>query len=266
VTPRPALVLLLAIAASVPGTARSQPAPNHPAETAYQEGIRLYDLHEWDQAIAKFKEAYRLRKEPRSLFNIAQAYRLKGDCVEALAFYRTYRRNYPDAPNIKTVNKFIETLEPCASQQASQQPHKPAPADAEPPATEPTPPTPREDSSQVLAATGAPRDTDLGGSRKRTAGIAIGAAGVAAVATGVYFGLRAHAKADQVEAGSGQWDPSLEDSGERADLIAKILWSTGGAAIAAGGVLLVLGRRDHAPHVAVVPAAGGGWLVWEGRF
>ena len=40
-----------------------------PAEDAYQEGLRLYDLREWEAAIAKFKETYKLRSDPASLFN-----------------------------------------------------------------------------------------------------------------------------------------------------------------------------------------------------
>jgi hypothetical protein len=58
-----------------------------PAEDAYQRGRSHYDLHEWDQAIAEFKEAYRIRSDAASLFNIAQSYRLKGDCAQAACFY-----------------------------------------------------------------------------------------------------------------------------------------------------------------------------------
>jgi len=111
-------VLLLSAPVAWTPSAHAQPAPGpaqpDAAEAAYREGRRLYDLHEWDAAIAKFKEAYRLRSDPASLFNIAQSYRLKGDCGEASSFYKTYRRNFPTASNIAKVDKFIADLEPCA--------------------------------------------------------------------------------------------------------------------------------------------------------
>lgn len=90
-----------------------------PAEDAYREGRKLYDLQEWDQAIEKFKIAYKLRSDAASLFNIAQAYRLKGDCPEASRTYKSYKRNFPAAANIDKVDQFIAQLEPCANKPAS---------------------------------------------------------------------------------------------------------------------------------------------------
>jgi len=83
------LVMIVCLAVLAPRLAAQPapaPAPDPAGEAAYQEGRRLYDLREWDRAITKFKEAYELRHDAASLFNIAQAYRLKGDCVEALGF------------------------------------------------------------------------------------------------------------------------------------------------------------------------------------
>ena len=131
------VVIASCCAVLVVGTAHvafGQPASPSPADAAFDEGVRLYDLQDWDAAIAKFKEAYRLRAEPRSLFDIAQSYRLKGDCAEAQSFYKTYRRNYPDAPNIDKVDKFIADLEACAKSKADRS--------ASPPQTTPTPPAP----------------------------------------------------------------------------------------------------------------------------
>ncbi|MGE0551668.1 MAG: hypothetical protein AB7O24_21075, partial [Kofleriaceae bacterium] len=71
------------------GAAQAQPkppTPTDPADVAYREGRRLYDLREFPQAIERFKEAYRLREDPASLFNIAQSYRLLGDCPNAHAY------------------------------------------------------------------------------------------------------------------------------------------------------------------------------------
>jgi tetratricopeptide (TPR) repeat protein len=112
------------------------------ADAAYDEGRRLYDLREWDDAIAKFKEAYKLRPEPRSLFNIAQSYRLKGDCAEASGFYKTYLRNYPDAPNAAKVQQFVTELEPCANRAPVQ--HEPPPSENPPQQDHPAPVAPTD--------------------------------------------------------------------------------------------------------------------------
>ncbi len=100
-------MLALALAARA---AHAQ-APDPAAEAALAEGRRLYDLQEWDKAIAKFKEAYALREDAAALFNIAQSYRLKGDCGQAAAFYKTFKRKFPKERN---VDKFISDMETCA--------------------------------------------------------------------------------------------------------------------------------------------------------
>ncbi|MBA3396449.1 MAG: hypothetical protein H0T89_27710 [Deltaproteobacteria bacterium] len=298
-------VLIVALGAG----AHAQPAPD-PAAAAYIEARRLYDIKEWDQAIVKFKESYRLKPEARSLFNIAQAYRLKGDCVEAVSFYRTFKRNYP-AEQTEKVDKFIVELEPCAKQQAANrpavtpvtpvtpvpvtEPPKPDPKSdpkPDPNATVTTPPkpdpgvsvTPKPDVTQpevkprepVRQPVVAPPitqppatepepvvETSSPGRGKRVAGLVIGGVGIAAVAAGVYFGLRAKSTASDVE-GSESWDPGLDQQGKNAERNAIILWSAGGAAILGGGVLYFLGRRSAEPaRLSIVPRASGATVVWS---
>ena len=234
-------------------------AQSEPADTAYQEGRRHYDLREWDKAIEKFKEAYKLRPDAASLFNIAQSYRLKGDCVEALGIYKTYKRNYPDAQNIAAVDKFIEELTPCANEQAT----KPAPA-SEPikPAQPPPVGAPLEDTQE-----------DDPGAMKRKVGMGLAIGGAAVVAAGVVFGVLAMGKANEVTDSGDvdrppEFDPSVQRTGQTFDLVAKISWGVGGAALATGVVLYVLGRNDAgAPQVGIAPARDGGAVVsWRVAF
>lgn len=98
------------LAFALTGAAHAQ-TPNPAADAALTEGRRLYDLQEWDKAIAKFKEAYALREDAAALFNIAQSYRLKGDCGQAVGFYKTFKRKFPKEKN---VDKFIAEMEACA--------------------------------------------------------------------------------------------------------------------------------------------------------
>ncbi|MEO8707163.1 MAG: tetratricopeptide repeat protein [Kofleriaceae bacterium] len=237
----------LAVAVVV-GLALASTAVASPGDPEYLEGRRFYDLHEWDKAIAAFKDSYRLRTDAASLFNIAQAYRLKGDCLEARSFYMTYQRNFPDASNLAIVEKFLLELEPCA---AARQAAKPAPvivvSNVE---REPTP-VHRE-----------PTHT------KRTAGLVVGGLGVALVGTGIVLGAVARAKADDVSNGGDPvmppvFDAALEASGKRYATFAALAWGVGGAAIAGGVVLYLLGRREASAGLTVVPQAHGAVVVWS---
>ena len=217
--------------------------PNAPADVAYQEGRRLYDLREFDAAIAKFKEAYRLRTDAASLFNIAQSYRLLGDCPNAHAYYKTFQRNYPDE-RAEVVTKFIADLEPCATV-------TPVPS-AAPVSSEPSEPARRERARSS-------------GRALRTSGISVGAAGIALVGTGVAFGVRARTTSRDLDS-SAVWDPTLDEQARRADRLAKGFLVGGGVALIGGGVLYWLGHRASSSTVAVVPTSEGATLVWAGGF
>src|SRR4051812_17484498 len=76
-------------------------------------GNKHFELAEYDAAIADFKEAYRIGDAPGYLYNIAQAYRLKGDCRNAAIFYKNFLRRQPDAPNAAKVRDRIAEMETC---------------------------------------------------------------------------------------------------------------------------------------------------------
>lgn len=253
-----AALTLLALA----GAAHAQaPAPGKPdpAAAAYEEGRRLYDLREWDKAIASFKRSYELAPSARSLFNIAQAYRLSGNCAEARGYYQTYRRNYPDAPNHALVDDFIQQLESCAGKPSDAQPPPPQPQPAPtPPATSapaPTPPTPAPQAPPAIAS---------------HTGLAVGllGGGGAALVAGGVFAYLAHAKADDVTGGSGTWDPDRQLDGKRYALFGKIFVGVGAAAAIAGAVVLLVDHHRHSEleHVVLAPRAGGAVVGWACAF
>jgi hypothetical protein len=86
------------------------------------------------------------------------------------------------------------------------------------------------------------------------------------VGTGVACGLIARSRASTAESGDGTqpWDPSIESSGKRFDMLAKITWGVGGAAIVAGGVLFMLGKSSEHVRVSVTP--DGGLVGWASAF
>lgn len=222
---------------------RAKNAPDDPGEAAYQEGRRLYDLREWDRAIERFKTAYELRHDAASLFNIAQAYRLKGDCVEALGFYKTYVRNFPDEENRVYVEKFITDLAACADKQAQAVKTKAEPAPAA--------------GKTVVQPLPAPAPPD--GHRKLALGIT--AAGGAAVAASLVVGALARSKWNaalshcDADLACDEQGLALGDQARTRATIATVVGGAGITAAAAGIVLYVLQPRRHESGVAIAPIA-----------
>src|SRR5215831_17750226 len=89
-------------------SAREQKARVH-----YAKGRVQYDLGEYDQAIAEFKEAYAIASLPGLLYDIAQAYRKKGDCRLALATYVSYQRLEANPHDPELLQRQIDEMEQC---------------------------------------------------------------------------------------------------------------------------------------------------------
>ncbi|HVU51969.1 MAG TPA: tetratricopeptide repeat protein, partial [Polyangia bacterium] len=93
-----ALTLALAVALAVlPSMARADDTQR--AKEFFQQGTTYFNLGDFDKAIEAFQEAYKAKPDPLFLYNIGQAYRLKGDAGKAIFFYKGYLRNAPKAPN-----------------------------------------------------------------------------------------------------------------------------------------------------------------------
>jgi hypothetical protein len=102
----------LLLSATSPAMAQDQPASNRKkALELFDRGKIQYDLGRWEQAIDLWMQAYETFDAPEFLFNIAQAYRHKGDCEQGAFFYRRYLSTKPNAPNRSEVDKYIADLE-----------------------------------------------------------------------------------------------------------------------------------------------------------
>ena len=235
---------------------------------------------DYDAAIAEWKTGYSITGEPAFLYNIAQAYRQKKDFELALSFYRSYLRDYPDAPNRSQVLEITASLEKALREGNPEQPTTtpasiPASLPAIPPASLPTsPPASAPASAPVTAPGTAPTPSPDHGRGLRWAGVGVGGAGLVLVATGVVFALRASSIESDVEAAAtrheswSSWSSKNSD-GESAGTMAVVGISVGVAALAVGGALYLLGRSKGKPEaVSVVPAIGpgGGQLTVQVEF
>src|SRR5262245_44774395 len=161
-----ACVLLCIFCASA--SAQTNNAREQRARELYSKGRLHYDLGEYEKAIEEFKQAYEQVPVPGLLYDIAQAYRRKGDCKQALETYKNYQRLEPNAHDPALLQRQIEEMEQCAQAlEAQAAPALPGPvpaAAAAPAAPEPTSPV-----------------DDSAGRGLRIGGIVTGALGVAMV-------------------------------------------------------------------------------------
>jgi hypothetical protein len=297
--------------------ARGNDSATEQARQHYEIGTRQYDLGHWDDAIREFEKAYELRPDPNFLYNMAQAYRRKGDPKRALDLYRNYLIKTPKSPlrpeieeRIKSLQKQIDdaasaapvqpALEPTVPPPAPSPALLPGPADVSPPAETPamsSPPaepalhpaappaaTPPADqpsqaapatygttSAAVLSVADSPPPAAPGpvadspppaapGRKLRIAGIVCGSVGVAAIVTGVVFGLLARDLSNKV-ANAKSFNQSDDAAGSRDQKLQWDFYLVGAAAGAVGATLYYFGRRaarTTTPMVSLGPVVGPG--------
>ena len=247
------------------------------AKQLYDEGLKHYNLAEWQDAISSWKQSYLLSKKPLLLFNIGQAYRLSGDCKQAQTFYESYQR---EEPNPKNQGELDQAIAICAKQGDAKPPDKPVEKPVTPPVeTKPdTPPATGPTVAQVPEASQPNPDrqpVDTGpqttGGTLRLVGIGVGGAGVVMIGAGVYFALGARSASNEIDGYTGEWgtdQQAIQDRGEKKQKNALIFGGIGVAAAIAGGVMFAIGgpKPTESSTVTIVPTSGGAAVGWAGQF
>jgi tetratricopeptide (TPR) repeat protein len=242
---RPLGLALTAVLAAAAPSARAEPPVSPLARQLSDQGRGLHDLGDYDQAIVAYKHAYLIAPSPGLLFNIAQAYRLAGDCSSAAAFYRRYLATSLDPGARRLALRNLALADACAERAL-----------------------PRPDARAVHAHASSGGAADPGAG-ERHLGMAVAGIGAVALAGGVYFALDARNAGDQVTsayAHGGTWQSvaDLDARGHRSADLATGLFIAGGAAVATGVVLYVLGRRDeHVPAIAIGAHGAEVELAWR---
>jgi tetratricopeptide (TPR) repeat protein len=220
------------------------------AKHLYDEGLRHYQIAEYTAAIDAWKQAYLISKKPLLLFNIGQAYRLSGDCQQAMTFYE----NYQDAEaKPKNKDELDQAIAAC----------KNAPKPETKPEITVTPPPPV---AVTTVAPPPPAPEASGGHRGIGLIVAIG--GVALEGVALAFALAGRSDARQAEHVT-VWDQpanDLQSAGLRDNKLAWGLGIAGGVAIITGAVLYVTGGTSTEHGVAIAPTRGGAELAWSTSF
>lgn len=245
---------LAAALAVMPALASADTIPERAKKLA-AEGRAAHEAGDYDRAIAAFTEANALAPSPPLLFNLAQAYRLKGNCDDASVMYRRYLATNPTEDARVIAQEHLETSERCA--------HKIALS------------IPLEEREKVVArpASGTVvRERESDGITQQRVGMGLVIGGGLALAASAYFAIDSHSAASDVEDAYAAGKPGKEISpidkrGQRAEKLAWGFGIGGGALVAGGVVTYMLGRRaEQAQSFAFVSHKGGGGVSYSWKF
>jgi tetratricopeptide (TPR) repeat protein len=256
-----ALAATSAFADSFVDEGAGMPVPEK-ARLLADRGRQLQRDGKFAEALEAYKAAYVLAPSPGLLFNLAQAYRLNGDCDDAAWMYKRFLDTSPREDLRALVNEHLEKLTSCT--------HMGFRANLDLPREQPA--MPSQPPRTNVAATAAAPEPDLAHARsEQRAGAYLMIGGGVGLAVAAIFAVDAHLAANEVaDAYQGKMpNPdvrSLDDRGHRDDAIAAIAGISGGAAVITGAVLYGLGvRSERAQHLAFVPHRDGGEVkvAWQ---
>ncbi len=109
---RPCAVLLLGFMLIAP-RAHADSATETEARKLFREGVALHNDHDYSGALKKFREAYRLWKNPKILANIGtEAWELGNYPLAANSYERFLAQAAPDAPERPEVDKALKEVLP----------------------------------------------------------------------------------------------------------------------------------------------------------
>jgi hypothetical protein len=217
-------------------------AMTHAREDAAR-GQSHYDKREYDEAIIYFRAAYDAVPSPGLLYNLGQAYRLKGDCVQAATMYRQYLLVSGTSRYHALVEGHLASLETCVRERLG---------------------------GNVLTAVPEPP-----GRASKRAGLVLGGAGLVVASVGTVLAIDAMSANDEREVArladtKGDMPDPLAQPGpsDRNVTVATALIAGGLVATAAGATLYYLGRRDEkrAAILSVAPMHKGATASVAWRF
>ena len=251
-----AMVLVVGLVVLLARSANAAPTvvPDKARQLA-DRGRTSHEAGDYNTAIAAYTEAYALAPSPALLFNLAQAYRLRGNCDDAVLMYRRYLDTTP-APDARVIAAgHLVTVERCAHEVSL---------------TIPIAAGERAGVSATVVTRPVVRATP--GELRQQIGLGLVIGGGLSLAAAAYFALDAHSAEADVEAGyqvggRGRDIASLDARGERSATLATWLGLGGGALVVGGGATYFLGwRAERALPIVVVPARGGAKASVAWRF
>jgi len=249
------------------------------AKSYVDAGLAAEKAADYDTAIAMYAKAYAVIPHPVLLFNIANAHRLAGAMPQALDYYQQYLAVDPQGEQAKASKARIAEIEQAiadakgkadadAKAKADADAKAKADADAKTRAKAEADAQAQADAdarAQADADAKAQADAEARARRDaepktftpmRIAGVAAGGLGVAGLAGGVVFGLKAKSISDELSEPGAQFDPARVDDGEAANTMMFVCYGVGAALVATGAVLWVIGKDTRVAPTADEHGAG----------
>jgi hypothetical protein len=219
-----------------------------------------------EAGVALLADLFVETKDVNLIYNQARCYEQNGRADAAILRFREYLRV---AKNISPDEKaeVDRHIADCRAMLAEGKPAEPVPVPPSPAPLPVEPPGTPLAADTVTTASPPPAS----GSSTRLAGIVVGSAGLAALATGGLFSYLVSSAKQEAEDNADKkiYDSGLQSRGKTYETMQWVCYGTGAALVATGVVLYAVGARKAKPApVAVVPrlAPGQGGLLLEGRF
>ena len=255
------LAIVLAVVGAT-ASAHADPEVPDKAKALAERGRQLHHDGRYADAIEAYKAAYVLAPSPALLFNLAQVYRLSGDCDDAAWMYHRYLESQPPDDTRAIASAHLEHMAACNRDGSLDTVVPPELVPAAPllATLVPTPPgSPSE--PPPLATTSGHRSKQIG------TWLVVGGGGVLVVASLAALDAR-HASNEVSDAYANHTRSgdlrALDERGRRSETTAAVLGVTGGLSVLAGAILYGVGHYEQANHVAVIPHAHGASVrvVW----
>lgn len=219
-----------------------------PADDAMKKGIELYKAGKYAEAIPYLDKANNLDPKPDTLFALAQAQRLSGDCVSAAANYHKVIDQVSDMQVGKLVQQNLSLCEP-------DEPKQPEPVHEDKPVVEAKPQVVEKTVVHEVEHTDKLAAVMLGGGM-----LALGAAG------GLYVAASSNSDAADLAKSLPDHD-SLADKAKTERTMMYVASGVGAVMIGVAIYRWTTGGSDRPKtDVAVVPGAGGGSVFVTSRF
>ncbi|MBI5479597.1 MAG: hypothetical protein HY906_12105 [Deltaproteobacteria bacterium] len=256
---RSAVVLLLSCA-GLRSWAQAPPEPpiSPAAQPHMDAATRAFELMDYGQAAEALRAAHRVDPQPRFLYALAQAERLRGDCRAAIRAYADFLATSPPDWQARPARQNIARCQRqlAAATPATRPPSPVATAATSHPATAAAAPP------RVVRFMPRPWYTDLVGNT-------LGVSGVVFLVTGAIVWAVGKDGIDQARAATG-YDgfESRVLAGRTKERVGVAFMAAGGALVGAGVVRYLLrpGARRVEVVVSGAPVGGGGSLLVTGRF
>ena len=203
------------------------------ARTHNKKGRAYAEAGDFRSAIGEFTLGWKLAPVPGLALNLAQAHRNIEDLAGAIKWYEVFLRLNPDHERGFEAARVLVTLKADLAKQNKAKER--ALAEAR-----------RKQQERERVRRRADARTARVGRGLRLAGLGLAGLGLVSVAVGLKFGLDARSHADKISNQKDRWTLDAIDSfskGDSAEKKMKIFTSVGGALVAAGGVMYVLGYR-----------------------